>query len=182
MNVCDMDPYDDEGSGDAGPVSAIHNRVRQLSRHQERPRSWSGDCGPRSRSLSSHRQMSPGHSKPPSPGPEDMSHVSESRDASPVKYRPVSGSRNHSLRYSGGALHGMDQPASFDHNFDSVPPDKASSSSPPRRPQRRPRDGSGTRESTQSPALTSVTHPSRQLPPLLRVQADLAAENLGSNR
>ena len=177
MNVCDMDPHDDEGSGDAGPVSAIHNRVRQLSRHQERPRSWSGDCGPRSRSLSSHRQMSPGHSKPPSPGPE-----SEARDVSPVQYRPVSGSRNHSLRYSGGALHGMDQPTSFDHNFDSVPPDKASSSSPPRRPQRRHRDGSGTRESTQSPAPISVTHLSRQLPPLVRVQADLDAENLGSNR
>ena len=111
--------------------------------------------------------MSPGH----------VSHVSDSRDVSPVKYRPVSGSRNHgALRYSGGALHGGDQPTSFDHNFEAEPPDKASSSSPPRRPHRRPREGS------QSPAPVSVMHLSRQLPPLVRVQADLAAENLGTNR
>ena len=175
---------DQEGAGDAGPVSAIHNRVRQLtSRHQDNRRSWSGDCSPtarsRSWSSSSHRQMSPQGE------PEDVSHVSaESRDVSPVTYRPVSGPRNHkSLRYSGGALHGMDQPTSFDHNFDSEPPDKASSSSPPRRPHRRHRDsGSGTRESSGSPAPMSVTHLSRQLPPLVRVQADLAAENLGSNK
>ena len=175
-----MDPNDDEGSGDAGPVSAMHARVRQLSRHQhpDNRRSWSGDCSPpgvrsRSWSSSSHRQMSP-----VSPGgAEDVtSHVS--RDASPVTYRPVSGSRSQALRYSGGAgLHGMDQPTSFDHNFDSTePPDKASSSSPPRRPHRRQREGSG------SPAPISVTHLSRQLPPLVRVQADLDAENLGSTR
>ena len=34
-----------------------------------------------------------------------------------VRYNPVS--RNHSLKYSGGALHGpADLPLSFDHNFD----------------------------------------------------------------
>ena len=94
-----------------------------------------------------------------------------------MSYRPIS--RNHSLRYSGGALHHTDQPVSFDHNFDRAERDniyKAKSSSPPRRPTRRGsrRDSEGEPES----ALT-VKHLARQrpLPPLVRVQADLAAEN-----
>ena len=43
------------------------------------------------------------------------SDIPESPELSPVSYRPIS--RNHSLRYSGGALHHTDQPVSFDHNF-----------------------------------------------------------------
>merc|ERR1719427_713494 len=44
--------------------------------------------------------------------------IPDSPEISPVRYRPVS--RNHSLKYSGGALHDTDQPLSFDHDFDSV--------------------------------------------------------------
>ena len=105
------------------------------------------------------------------------SDIPDSPEVSPVSYRPIS--RNHSLRYSGGALHHTDQPVSFDHNFDRAERDniyKAKSSSPPRRPTRRGsrRDSEGEPES----ALT-VKHLARQrpLPPLVRVQADLAAEN-----
>ena len=81
--------------------------------------------------------------------------------------------RTHSLRYSGGALHTTDQPISFDHNFDSWERDvtsRAQSSSPTRSPG----------ESETESGLT-VRHLSRQrqLPPLVRVQADLAAENGG---
>ena len=79
--------------------------------------------------------------------------------------------RTHSLRYSGGALHTTDQPVSFDHNFDSWerqrgPTGRAQSSSPSR--------SDGEAESS-----LTVRHLSRQrqLPPLVRVQADLAAEN-----
>ena len=106
------------------------------------------------------------------------SDIPDSPELSPVSYRPIS--RNHSLRYSGGALHHTDQPVSFDHNFDSLERElrdyKARSSSPPRRPSRRGsrRDSEGEAE----PELT-VRHLARQrpLPPLVRVQADLAAEN-----
>ena len=108
------------------------------------------------------------------------SDIPESPELSPVSYRPIS--RNHSLRYSGGALHHTDQPVSFDHNFASPERElrdnlyKARSSSPPRRPSRRGsrRDSEGEVE----PELT-VKHLARQrpLPPLVRVQADLAAEN-----
>ena len=94
-----------------------------------------------------------------------------------MSYRPIS--RNHSLRYSGGALHHTDQPVSFDHNFDSQQREniyKAKSSSPPRRPNRR---GSRRDSEGESEHGLTVKHLARQrpLPPLVRVQADLAAEN-----
>ena len=165
---------DDKGSEYAGPAgspssSAIPVRLRQLSESwpPEHRRSWTGDCGPgnrQSRSGSCQRM----------PGPGDT--------VSPVRHRPFTRRDNHSLRYSGGSLHVMDQPASFDHNFESLSQDKAKSSSPPTRPLRRHRDGSAPRDRGQSLASISVTHLSRQLPPLVRVQADLDAENLGSSR
>ena len=108
------------------------------------------------------------------------SDIPDSPELSPVSYRPIS--RNHSLRYSGGALHHTDQPVSFDHNFASPERElrdnlyKARSSSPPRRPSRR-----GSRRDSEGEAEPEVTvrHLARQrpLPPLVRVQADLAAEN-----
>ena len=103
--------------------------------------------------------------------------IPDSPCQSPVRYDPIC--RNHSLRYSGGALHQTDQPVSFDHNFDSLearPSYKAQSASPPRRRVREDSQSEG--ETERGPGLT-VRHLSRQrqLPPLIRVQADLAAEN-----
>ena len=152
-------------------------RSQRNSWHATTRRSVSPDQG--ERSSSTKPRMGAGKE-----GGEDSgqfsspSDIPDSPEVSPVSYRPIS--RNHSLRYSGGALHDTDQPVSFDHNFDSREREniyKAKSSSPPRRPTRRGsrRDSEGEAES----ACPPVRHLSRQrpLPPLVRVQADLAAEN-----
>ena len=141
-------------------AAAVHARVRQLA-EAPRPRI----AGLRSRSVSGSRSPDP----------------SSSPEPSPRSCRPAAVSRVSSLRYSGGALHGVDQPTSFDHNFESLPAAaatggcKAASSSPPapRRPVRRlPRSRDEAAE-----AAEAVTHLSRQLPPLVRVQAEVAEEN-----
>ena len=141
-------------------AAAVHARVRQLA-EAPRPRS----AGLRSRSVSGSRSPDP----------------SSSPEPSPRSCRPAAVSRVSSLRYSGGALHGVDQPTSFDHNFESLSTAaatggcKAASSSPPapRRPVRRlPRSRDEAGE-----AAEAVTHLSRQLPPLVRVQAEVAEEN-----
>ena len=82
-------------------------------------------------------------------------------------FKPVS--RNHSLKYSGGALHGLHQPTSFDHNFDSISP------SAPQRPIRRRGEDVVRKDE-------SVTRRGGQLPPLVRVRADLAAETGAGDR
>jgi len=140
--------------------------------------------------------------------------IPDSPEISPVRYRPVS--RNHSLKYSGGALHDTDQPLSFDHNFDSVARDpgtqkvvggvsqprrqinmnprspivdKARSATPPKRPQRNlskdknrnklSKTNSMLDDDSDGPDSPNGTHRSRsmRLPPLVRVQTELTAEN-----
>ena len=151
------------------PVNA---RVRELSRNEDANRPN------RSRSVSSLR-MGKGKESSEMENFVSPRDIPDSPEMSPVTYRPSTSSRTHSLRYTSGALHGSDQPTSFDHNFDSLPVQvnstKAKSSSPPRRPLRRRRNDSPS-DLTPAPEMT-VTHLSRQLPPLVRVQADLAAEN-----
>lgn len=120
----------------------------------------------------------------------------ESPEQSPSSlYKPVS--RNPSLKFSGGALHGFHQPTSFDHNFDSLNVvhlghhTKAKSTSPHRRPMemRRQEDTNGPMraqyEDTNGP-MKGQADESRhvrggQLPPLVRVRADLASEGLVSS-
>ena len=140
--------------------------------------------------------------------------IPDSPEISPVRYRPVS--RNHSLKYSGGALHDTDQPLSFDHNFDSVARDPGTqkvvggvqqprmqtnlnsrsptvnnsrSATPPERPQRNLSKGKDRNklsktnsmldDDSDSPDSPNGTHRSRsmRLPPLVRVQTELTAEN-----
>jgi len=133
----------------------------------------------------------------------------DSPEVSPVRYRPVS--RNHSLKYSGGALHDTDQPLSFDHNFDSLARDNSAqravegaqkrqinpnphspiaemshSATPPQRPHRNlsktrralSQSNSVLEDDSDSPD-SPVSHRSRsmRLPPLVRVQTELTAEN-----
>ena len=135
----------------------------------------------------------------------------DSPEVSPVRYRPVS--RNHSLKYSGGALHDTDQPLSFDHNFDSLARDNGAqraiegaqkstrqinpnphspiaemthSATPPQRPHRnlsKPRralsQSNSVLEDDSDGPDSPVSHRSRsmRLPPLVRVQTELTAEN-----
>eukprot|EP00090_Calanus_glacialis_P024250 TRINITY_DN37662_c0_g1_i1.p1 TRINITY_DN37662_c0_g1~~TRINITY_DN37662_c0_g1_i1.p1 ORF type:complete len:731 (-),score=111.96 TRINITY_DN37662_c0_g1_i1:103-2295(-) len=138
--------------------------------------------------------------------------IPDSPEVSPVRYRPVS--RNHSLKYSGGALHDTDQPLSFDHNFDSVARDPATqkvvggnqqprrqinpnprppivemthSVTPPQRPHRNlskdrrtlSKSNSLFEDDSDPPDSPTGSHRSRsmRLPPLVRVQTELTAEN-----
>ena len=138
--------------------------------------------------------------------------IPDSPEVSPVRYRPVS--RNHSLKYSGGALHDTDQPLSFDHNFDSVARDPGTQKvvggvqqarrqinpnprspiaemthpvTPPQRPHRNlsknrrtlSQSNSFIEDDSDSPDSPTGSHRSRsmRLPPLVRVQTELTAEN-----
>ena len=116
----------------------------------------------------------------------------ESPEQSPSSmYKPVS--RNPSLKFSGGALHGFHQPTSFDHNFDSLNVvhlghhTKSKSTSPQRRPMRRQEEENGQirGQYDDNGPIRSQPDESRhvrggQLPPLVRVRADLASEGLVS--
>ena len=78
----------------------------------------------------------------------------ESPGSSPVRYTGLP--RTPELRYSGGALHDTQQPLSFDHDFSSL-----------------------GQEEVEAPDRPARSRPGRPLPPLVRVQAELAAENGG---
>ena len=109
------------------------------TREQDHRNSW--HAGTARGSLSPDRGQRSASSKPE--GGDSGQPASPS--LSPVTYSCRPASRNHSLRYSGGALHHTDQPVSFDHNFDSSEAVrlrcKAQSSSPPRS---RVRENSGS--------------------------------------
>lgn len=97
------------------------------------------------------------------------SDIPDSPSLSPVTYKHKPISRTHSLRYSGGAVHTTDQPVSFDHNFESWERDVSS----------RAQSSSPTESEAESGLTVKHLSRQRQLPPLVRVQADLAAENGG---
>ena len=102
------------------------------TREQDHRNSW--HAGTARGSLSPDRGQRSASSKPD--GGDSGHPDSPSPSLSPVTYSCRPASRNHSLRYSGGALHHTDQPVSFDHNFDSSEAVrqrcKAQSSSTPR--------------------------------------------------
>jgi len=207
----------------SGVPHAVKLRVKGLDGHIPQRNSWHGGV-----SESHHKRYSPSPTriinKPSSNGTQPantMVHeksdpsleftcpsvIPDSPEVSPVRYRPIS--RNHSLKYSGGALHDTDQPLSFDHNFDSATrettphqgddkskqmQDKSyksgSAMNSPTLPQRPHRNQSKDRrllaktnsmldDDFDSPGSPNGSHRSRslRLPPLVRVQTELTAEN-----
>ena len=133
---------EDSVGDDMAATDLMTERSQRNSWHATTRRSVSPDQGERSSSTKPRTGAGKegGEDSGQFSSPSD---IPDSPEVSPVSYRPIS--RNHSLRYSGGALHDTDQPVSFDHNFDSSEAVrlrcKAQSSSPPRS---RVRENSGS--------------------------------------